>query len=209
MRSRTGTTLVLMWQERKQHENRSITVGNTCVFTIRVIGEGKEAIKSMFDRAEVPTHFGCAWNFRDYEECVLCQSELGDGITVEPSVIVIKGERSWQPPLTLVMKLSAHHPELEFEVDGCDLINNAYQRWKFQAGRGLLQDCVEGPAPEESEYDCEESSETVYMRNGEQLLPLPEWVAVKDRSMPLVQNVDPKGPTDEQNKTDVTNTYKA
>jgi hypothetical protein len=188
-------------------------VPNTCVFTIKVTGDGREAIKSMFDRAEVPTDFGCAWNFTDYEECVLCQSDLGDGITVEPSVIVIKGERGWQPPLTLVMKLSAHHPELEFEVDGCDLINNAYQRWHFQAGNGWLQDCVKGRATEESEYDCEESPETVYMRNGEQLLPLPEWVAVEDRFKPLVKNIDPSGPTNDHDTSedhpvaDVTNTY--
>lgn len=159
-------------------------MANTCVSTIKVTGDGRERIKTLFDNAAVPTGYGCAWDLNEHEAVILCDTQDGDGITVEQDAIIIKGECKWSPPLALVLKLSEEHSGLTFEVSGNDLTNLHYQRWQFQNGHGSLLDCIE-----EAYYD--EDEETVYAINGIQLLPLPEWVAVADRDMPEGR-VDPR-----------------
>jgi hypothetical protein len=157
-------------------------MANTCVFRLVVKGEGREVIKCIFEESALPFPWGCGWAIPGTEDVVSCQPAHGDGITVTPDAIIITGESKWQPPLRLILMLSEQYPELSFDVEGTDLVNAYIQRWLFQGGEGLLRDCVKGVCSEA--YEAGEREETVYMRDGVQLLELPDWVPVVEKGMP-------------------------
>jgi len=149
-------------------------VANIVVATIRVTGEGKDNIKALFEQNAVPTEWGCRWDLREHGVSIRCDVAHGDGITFDQDTLVIKGESDYQPPLRLAATLSSQYPGLEFEVFGWELSNMLSQRWRFRGGEGVLLDCIQ-------EEDRDEP-EIVYMRDGQQYLTLPEWVAVEDKS---------------------------
>lgn len=166
-------------------------MANTNVSTITIFGDGRDAIKSLFDRSAVPTSFGHAWDLKAYSTVLFCDVKHGDGITVEQDAITIRCECKISPPLPLVERLSADHPGLTFEVQGKDLLNLFLQRWRFRAGHGTLLDCIQGAYEGEGE-------EIVYMLDSEQFLVLPEWVAVEnDQRQDIPESPFPFGRSDE------------
>lgn len=159
-------------------------MSNVCAITMKITGEGRYLIKEVFDQSAVQTSYGYAWHL--HGEVIRCDTEQGDGITVEPDAIVIKGETDWNLPLDLVQKMSQQHPNLSFEVQGTELTNLWSQRWNFEAGEGRLLDCVQDADNDEPRID--------YMLNGEHFLPLPEWVSTIDE----IEDESNKNPFNEE-----------
>ena len=160
-------------------------MGKTVVFKMTVKGDGRKAVKDVFDRSATPLSWGCLWAIPGGEEFLSCVQSSGDGITVEPDAIIIRGESRWGTPLRLVQMFSAQHPKLVFEIVGWDVLDGLTQRWLFQRGKGSLKDCIEGVCSEA--YAAGDRGETVYMRNGVQFLELPSWVAVEDKTLPKAE----------------------
>ena len=148
-------------------------MSNTCVAEIIVYGVGRESIKDLFeDGFDESRH---CWDLNDYGPVMRCDAERGDGIKVQDDHIAIRGECESSPPLPLAQQMSADHPLLTFVVTGFELSNCCFQRWRFETGMGVLIDCIQNAYEGEGE-------EIVYMKDGEQLLDLPDWIAVEEKS---------------------------
>lgn len=145
-------------------------MANPVISTITVFGDGREPIKKLFDAAAVTTEYGCDWDLKEYDTVLLCDTQHGDGITVNRHAITIQCEFRKSPPLVLTQNLSSEFPGLTFEVRGKDVLNLFLQRWRFEAGEGHLLDCVQGAHEGEGE-------EVVYLLDGQQL---PDWVAANN-----------------------------
>ena len=142
-------------------------------FRLSVTGEGREAIKRLFDTSAIRTSYGCAWELSDHGGVIRCITEQGDGIAEGDDSIRIKGEADGDLPLAIVANLSRQFSALVFEIAGTDLANLHSQRWLFGSGEGRLLDCHEESFGNEPAI--------VYMLDGKQFLPLPEWVPAIDR----------------------------
>jgi hypothetical protein len=152
-------------------------MSNIVTNKITIRGEGREKIKSLFEKSAIENEYGWVWELTSYGGWILCQVDSSDGICVEHDSIVIRGETQNSPPLELIQRLSSEYPELVFEITCLEQSNLHRQRWVFRDGKGLLQDCIE-----DIFVDDEPLGEPiVYMRDGEQMRELPDWVAVKDR----------------------------
>lgn len=140
-------------------------MSNICVFRLVVSGKGVEAIRDVFDRNLEPTRFGSVWKAGD--EVIRFSAKHGDGVFLQDETLIVEGEATVTPPLTLIEALSRQHPDLAFDLAGTDLTNMRSQRWCFKRGHGRLLDCVQ-------EADRDEP-QVLYRLNGRQLLPLPPW----------------------------------
>lgn len=148
-------------------------MSNTVVTRIKILGEERATVKELFDKAAVPTKFGCAWDFSGFPP-IICDVAHGDEIVVEEDSIIIKGETKDLPPLPLVIELSSKY-RVVFEVKGNDPSNCWFQRWIVESGDAFLLDCIQGAYAGEGE-----DATIVYMRDGKQFVKLPFWVPAVD-----------------------------
>jgi hypothetical protein len=156
-------------------------MGNTVVWTLTVKGDGRDKVRTLFEENSEPTDWGIVWTIPGCNEAIAANLKHGgnppDGIRTEGDALIIKGEAKWSPPLTLVEMLAQRWPELDFVIWSWELTNGWCQRWCFKGQDDWLLDVYENPMYEDQEL-------VVYVRDGVQFRPLPDWVPADDPGMP-------------------------
>lgn len=143
-------------------------MSNMFSFEMTVTGEARDNLAERLKEGVRSQEWGAILDVGDGHAVVGMDDLLSDKMSINDDAIVVRGE-SYGSPLGLVHSLSEEYPHLQFAVNCNDLSNDFYSSWRFTAGHGQLRDCVAGGHGENED-------EIVYVRDGQQLRDLPEWI---------------------------------
>jgi hypothetical protein len=156
-------------------------MANWVIVRIDVRGAGRGRVRERFEGALKPDGSIPVWDF-GAAGWMRYDADHGDGVTDDGTTLSVRGSSNWRTPLNVARVLFEEFPDVEIVISGCDPIGGRYDKWKLEGGQGYLVDCLEPSGPES--WGTPDYQETVYMRDGVQLLTLPDWIEVADKEMP-------------------------